>query len=91
MTFRVLGSALYRQGSRTALRSTSLRQPALVTSAKFQASYPIWRSFAAEAGFPDKDDVKNRVLEVVRKFEKVRGLQVLHRAIGDRGLICRSP
>lgn len=37
---------------------------------------PMWRSFAAEAGYLDKDEVSTRVLEVVRKFEKVRSLNL---------------
>lgn len=33
---------------------------------------PMCRSFAAEAGYLDKNEVSSRVLEVVRQFEKVR-------------------
>lgn len=43
----------------------------MATALKLQTCHPVWRSFAAEAGFLDKDEVANRVLEVVRKFEKV--------------------
>lgn len=38
-------------------------------------AYPLGariRAFASEAGFLDKQEVTDRVLEVVRKFEKVR-------------------
>lgn len=40
---------------------------------KLQTGQSMWRSYAAEAGFLDKEDATSRVLEVVRKFEKVRG------------------
>lgn len=38
-------------------------------------AYPLGariRAFASEVGFLDKGEVTDRVLEVVRKFEKVR-------------------
>lgn len=72
MAFRALGSALARQALRPAVGSSLVRQPAMASAFKVQAYQPIWRSFAAEAGYLDKDDVTGRVLEVVRKFEKVR-------------------
>lgn len=72
MAFRALGSTLARHACRPAIRSAAIRPPAVATALKINTGQPIWRSFAAEAGFLDKEDVTGRVMEVVRKFEKVR-------------------
>lgn len=61
-----------RHMSQATLRAGVVRQPAMATALKLQTHQPMWRSYAAEAGFLDKEDVTSRVLEVVRKFEKVR-------------------
>lgn len=71
MAFRALGSALARHVSRTSAASTAWRPSVVAASHKVSANQAMWRSFAAEAGYLDKEDVTGRVLEVVRKFEKV--------------------
>lgn len=72
-------SALLRQSStyRLAPSAASLYQKNHMYNTKWTMQSSPYdqfnqsRSFAAEPGFPDRDDVKARVLEVVRKFEKV--------------------
>lgn len=71
MAFRALGSVLSRQAYHSAFRSAVPRPAAIASGLRLQACQPIWRSFAADAGFLDKEDVTDRVLEVVRKFDKV--------------------
>lgn len=63
MALRAFGSALFRACNKHAVR------PAL----RFGSPTSItFRAFATEAGYLDKNVVTERVLEVVRKFEKVR-------------------
>lgn len=69
MAFRAIGSTIFR--------ASSLRGARPVMSSMLRIGSPTsaqnlrMRALATEAGFLDKDKVTERVLEVVRKFEKV--------------------
>lgn len=57
------------------VRSIYNKQPPLspnLTSTLPATFKTPFRCLAAEPGFPDRGNVSSRVLEVVRKFEKVR-------------------
>lgn len=70
MAFRAIGSALFRASS------ARIARPATHYASRFgtptAAQNLRLRALAAEAGYLDKNEVTERVLEVVRKFEKVR-------------------
>lgn len=78
MAFRAVGSALLRPVMRASA-------PA---AARATLTRTAWRSLAAESGFLGKEDVTERVLEVVRKFEKVQPEKVSAGAhfVNDLGL-----
>lgn len=79
MAFRAIGSTLFRASR------AQLARPAVPSAARFNAPLTSanlrFRLFAAEAGYLDEGVVTSRVLEVVKKFEKVRCF-VLFCAIG---------
>lgn len=62
MALRKIGSALFRGALATSVRSV---RPSMM-------AVPVQRAlFSADAGYMEKSVVTERVLEVVRKFEKV--------------------
>lgn len=73
----LLRTSAAKKLSQLSVTSEALRCSSAPTFAKIVSFHPTWRSFAAEAGYLDKGEVTNRVLEVVRKFEKVRSVATL--------------
>ncbi|KAI0557287.1 Acyl carrier protein [Gracilaria domingensis] len=74
-----------RIASRQMMRSSIRPSYAAFETARLHS---FSRSFAAEAGFPDKEEVSGRVLELVRKFEKVQPEKVTASShfVNDLGL-----
>ncbi|CAN8063035.1 unnamed protein product [Agarophyton chilense] len=74
-----------RLASRQMMRSAIQPSYAAFKATNFHS---FSRSFAAEAGFPDKGEVSGRVLELVRKFEKVQPEKVTEAShfVNDLGL-----
>ena len=70
MAFRAIGSALFRPSNSRVIKQIPFQGSQFLY--RHNGVPMIIRAFAAEAGFLDKKEVTERVLEVVRKFEKVR-------------------
>lgn len=81
-----MGSTFFR-ASRAQLARPALSSPARFNAPLASASQGL-RLFAAEAGYLDEGVVTNRVLEVVKKFEKVQPEKVNKGAhfVNDLGL-----
>lgn len=67
---RLMRSAHLARPARTAYTKHLLLSSTVPATQLAAHKFPI-RCLAAEPGFPDRDNVSGRVLEVVRKFEKV--------------------
>lgn len=69
--FNSMRSVARRAVVNQTIRSSTIHSTQYSSVFKTIGSNHIIRSFAAEAGYLDKEDVTTRVLEVVKKFEKV--------------------